>query len=88
MSNGKLYFGKIDLKKLDPTKFFKSEKTGNIYADVTIWVNDEPDQYGNHISIQQSTKKDEDKIYLGNAKEYVSETQTESAEVKENDLPW
>lgn len=68
--NGKLFFGKINLKKIEKSKLFVSEKTGAVYLDLTIWVNEEPDNYGNHMSLQQSTEKDADKIYLGNGKAY------------------
>ena len=63
---GKLYLGKINLSKIDKSKIFEG-KTGK-WVDVTVWINDEPDNYGNDMSIEQSTKKGDDKIYLGNAK--------------------
>ena len=63
-----LFLGKMNLSKIDKERLFKGDK--GMWMDVTIWVSEEPDQYGNHLSIQQSTKKDEDKIYLGSAKLY------------------
>jgi len=45
---------------------------GKIYTNILIWQNDEPDKFGNTISIQlNSTKEKKDiegKIYVGNAK--------------------
>ena len=90
---GKLYLGKIELTKVNKEKLFKSEKSGRIYADVKIWVNDDDDvdNYGNQVSIQQATEKDEDNIYLGNAKLYKKGEGNESvqnAEIKDDDLPF
>ncbi len=65
----KLLFGKINLSKIDKMKLFKGEK--GIYMDITIWINDKPDNYGNDISIEQSTKQGEEKNYIGNGKYYV-----------------
>ena len=64
----KLFLGKINLSKIDKTKLVKGEK--GMWLDITVWFNEEPDQYGNNLSIEQSTKKDESKIYIGNAKFY------------------
>ena len=64
----KLYLGKINLSKIDKTKIFEG-KQGK-WVDVTVWINDEPDKYGNSMSIEQSTEKGAEKIYLGNAKEW------------------
>ena len=68
----KLIFAKIDVTKIVKERLFKGER--GTYLDLNIWINDEPDKYGNDISIQQSTKKDEDKIYLGNGKFYVKKS--------------
>jgi hypothetical protein len=64
----KLFLGKINLSKIDKSKLFDGQ-TGK-WMDITVWFNEEPDQYGNNLSIEQSTKKDESKIYIGNAKFY------------------
>ena len=69
----KLYLGKINLSKIDKTKLFEG-KTGK-WMDVTIWINDKPDEYGNDLSIEQSTKKGDSKLFIGNAKEYVKKDQ-------------
>lgn len=65
----KLLIGKINLSKIDKTRLFKGEK--GMWMDIAVWFSEEPDKYGNNLSIQQSTKKDEPKIYLGEAKFYV-----------------
>lgn len=56
--------------KKNHSAFNKSEKNGKIYANIAVWMNDEPDQYGNILSFQLNSKKDapDDKVYFGNAK--------------------
>ena len=71
----KLYYGKIDVSKIDKSKLFEG-KNGT-YLDLSIWINDSPDQFGYDMSIEQSTKKGETKIYLGNGKRFE----------KKDDLP-
>ena len=65
----KLVTAKIDVTKIKKELLFKGEK--GTYLDLTIWINSDPDKYGNDISIEQRTAKGEDKIYLGNGKFYV-----------------
>ena len=65
----KLCIGKINLSKIDKSRLFKGEK--GVYLDVAIWFSEEPDKYGNNLSIQQSPKKDEPKIYIGEAKFFI-----------------
>ena len=89
---GKLYFGKIELTKIDKSRLFKSEETNRIYCDVKVWVNEDADvdNYGNQLSIQQSTTKEEENIYIGNAKLYVGNNggAKESAPVVDDNLPF
>jgi hypothetical protein len=66
---GQLLIGKINLSKIDKTRLFTGKK--GIYCDIAIWFNEEPDEYGNNLSIQQSTKKDEPRIFIGEAKFFV-----------------
>lgn len=73
----------INLSKIDKTKIVKGEK--GLYANITMWLNDEPDEYGNHMGIHQSQSKeereaDEPKIWLGNGKVMSSGPQTASEE--------
>lgn len=70
----KLIQGKIDVTKIVKSKLFQGQK--GTYLDVNIWINDKPDQYGNICSIEQKTAKGEDKIYLGNGKEYMPKEET------------
>lgn len=59
-----------DAFKKNHSAFNKSEKNGKTYANINVWMNDEPDQYGNILSFQLNSKKDatDDKVYFGNAK--------------------
>ena len=76
----KLFIGKINLSKIDKTRLFTGEK--GIYLDVAVWFSEEPDKYGNNLSIQQSTKKDEPKIYIGEAKFWSPKKEEEPKEEK------
>jgi hypothetical protein len=67
----KLYKAKIDVKKIKKELLYVGAKC--TYLDIDIWILDKPDQFGNDISIQQQTKKDEPKIYLGQGKEKIFE---------------
>ena len=75
---GKLITAKIDVTKIQKALLFSGQK--GTYLDLTIWVNDEPDQFGNDVSIEQRTKQGESKIYLGNGKTYkwAGQSQSES----------
>lgn len=74
----KLLTGSINLSKIDKAKLFTSDK-GEKFLNIAIWVNDQNDNYGNIANIQQSTKKDETKIYIGNLKEFVAAQPTQPA---------
>jgi len=83
-----LITAKIDIKKISPEKLFKGEK--GTYLDLTIWINDTSDQFGNDVSIEQRTDKGAPKIYLGNGKVYKAQQQTPigNAHTQEsNDMP-
>lgn len=79
----KLCIGKINLSKIDKTRIFEGKK--GKYIDIAIWFSEDPDQFGNNLSIQQSTKKDEPKIYLGEAKFY---TPKEEPKAEPKDEKW
>ena len=71
----KMMSAKLDVNKIDKSKLFKGAK--GTYLDVTIVLNDEPDKFGNTVSIIQSQTKEErdakaDKNYLGNGKVFWS----------------
>jgi hypothetical protein len=51
---------------------FSKGKNGKIYVNYTEWVNETPNQYGQHTSILLNSHKDkkaeEGKVYIGNGK--------------------
>jgi hypothetical protein len=66
-----LFSASLDVSKITKSKLVKGQK--GKYANVTISINDEKDQYGNIASIYESQTKEEreakaPKVYLGNAK--------------------
>lgn len=99
MANGKLLLGSINLSELlekakKQHSAFNKATNGKIYANVVIWLNDEPDQFGNNVSIALSNKKDAEteKTYIGNAK-YFTPKEPEplsitDAELIDDDLPF
>lgn len=83
----RLLTGSINLSKIDKNKLYTSDK-GEKFLNVSVWLNDEIDKYGNIAGIQQQTKKDENKIYIGNLKDYKKPEETtkvEEAKVVNND---
>jgi hypothetical protein len=68
----KLIKASINLSKIAKSTLFES-KSGEKWLNLSIWLNDTPDQYGNDVSIQQQTAQGEPKIYLGNGKYYKKE---------------
>ena len=75
----KIITASIDLNKIDKAKVQTVDKNGNPfknkgkYLNISITINDEPDQYGNHASIKvNQTKEEREKgeptVYLGNGK--------------------
>lgn len=51
---------------------FTKASNGKIYCNVTVWLNEEVDKFGNIMSIQANPSKEkkdtEEKFYLGNCK--------------------
>ena len=45
-------------------------KSGDKYAAVTVWINEQPDNYGNDASLQLTQQKDatDKATYIGNGK--------------------
>lgn len=64
----KLLTASIDVTKIVKELLIKGEK--GTYLNLSIWFGDEPDKYGYDCSIQQTTKRDEPKIFIGNGKWY------------------
>lgn len=60
---------KLDVSKLDKTAFFHGTK--GVYCDLTLFLNDQPDQFGNDASLKQDLGKDrreEKPPYCGSGK--------------------
>jgi len=92
----KNYYGSINFTDLlEAAKaghdgFAKSEKNGKIYVNVTVWLNDEVDKYGNIMSIQVNEKKDSPdfkKFYIGNLKRGTGTDGTVIPLADRNSLP-
>ena len=85
---GKLITASINVKKIDKTMLVEGSK--GTYLNLTIWVNDEPDRFGNDVSIEQRTEKGKDKIYLGNGKTFKPNERQEPPQFNGNvdDLPY
>lgn len=86
----------IDVTKIDKNKLVKGEK--GTYANLTIALNDDKDQFGNDVSCWLKQSKEEtdnksSKVYLGNGKVFWSSdsnTTQDYVNKKEehDDLPW
>ena len=67
----KRFYGSFDVTKITKERLVKGKK--GTYCSVVIWENDEPDQFGNTLSIQESLTKEEREKgmkpnYIGNCK--------------------
>lgn len=89
----KLITASLDISKIDKSKIIEGKK--GKYINLTLWVNDQEDQFGNNVSIQQSLSKEEreagaEKIYLGNGKvrDGGGATPAPAANAGSNDLPF
>jgi len=94
--------GSIKLHKIEKTKIVTTNKYGEPFEDgakylnIVLWINDEPDQFGNNASIQVSqTKEERDQrikpTYIGNLKEFKKDSssmKSPSGETVEDDLPF
>ena len=66
----------IDFEKLDKLRFHKGKK--GTYGNFTIFINSEPDQYGQNVGIKQADTKEERDAgiklpFVGNAKIFWSD---------------
>ena len=90
----------IDLTKIVKSKI-KEHANGSKYYNIQIFINDEPDKYGNNVSVQDNQTKEEreakdKKNYLGNGKvlwegnqkKSDSVTETKSETPADDDLPF
>lgn len=83
----KLYQAKIDVTKIDKSKLYKGKK--GTYLNINVWVNDQPNEYGQTMSIQQKTAQGEPVIYLGNGEQVQLTKKTKVSEPEpEDDLPF
>lgn len=85
----------INLDKLDKSKIVKGKK--GKYYNITAFVSDEEDQFGNNVSVitsqtEEERKNKEERTYLGNGKvAFDSNADSNPQEVEEDDdddLPW
>ncbi len=97
MAKGQSYYGSIDVTtllkqaNLPHSAFVRAGKENKAFAQITVWVNEEPDQYGNSVSIKLSSKtaelaKAEGNVYLGNLKKSEAK-QPEALESGAADIP-
>lgn len=89
-----LYNGSICLSDIPKDKITEG-KNGKKYLNITLWVNDTPDQYGNIGSVQVSQTKEqreaqEKKTYIGNFKQPTPATPAPQAApaIAADDLPF
>lgn len=64
--------GSINLSKLDKSRFIKG-KNGAVYVNLTAFVSDEPNEYGQDVSFIEAQTKEEreekaSRNYIGNGK--------------------
>jgi len=89
----KIINASIDLTKIEKSKIVAHEN-GSLYYSIQIFVNDEPDQYGNDVAIKETlTKKElEEKVkskYIGNGRTAKPKTVDEQkAKSAIDDLPF
>lgn len=104
MAKGQSYYGSIDVTtllaqaRLPHSAFIKAGKNDKIFAQITVWVNEEADQYGNFVSIKLNSKdaemaKAEGNIYLGNLKKSEAKAPEQLAAAdagipEDDDLPF
>ncbi len=86
----------LDMAKQQHSAYTKAQN-GKIYANIKIWLNDEPDKYNNIIGMQlNSTKEKKDSepvFYIGNAKRVEVTapkplTNSDLTNLSEDDLPF
>lgn len=68
-----LYLGSIDLSKIDKSKikeFTRKDGSKGKSLQVAIFIEENPTEDWKACSIQQSVKKGESKIFLGNGKKW------------------
>ena len=93
MVKGTKYWGSINLNEIKAAiasgiKPFEGKK--GKYLDVNVWINDEPDQFGNSCSIQCYNKETKQATYLGNLKksDFDGPQVASKADTPDTDLPF
>lgn len=96
-----LFYGSINLSELlEKAKAkhsgFTKGNNGAIYANVSVWLNDNVDKFGNIMSIQVNPSKDmkdkEERFYIGNCKQSegpkpISDRDSSGLNVDLRDIP-
>ena len=91
----KLLSLKVNLDKIDKSKLYKGTK--GTYLDLDVWVNDEPDSYGNDASASLNLSKEEreagaKKVYVSNGKKLFgwgsSSSTTSEVDIESSALPF
>jgi hypothetical protein len=91
---GQLINAQINKSKLQGLVHYTNKRTNEESVNITISLNDAPDQYGNNASIWISQTKEErdakaPKVYLGNGKViYDSNMPKQNAPEIPKDLPF
>jgi hypothetical protein len=72
----------LEKAKEGHSAFSRSSKDGRIYFNYAEFINQEPNEYGQHSSILLSPSKDkkesEGKVYIGNGKKWENKPVTKS----------
>ena|ERR1700734_2535937 len=97
--DSQLYYGSICITDIMTMlnkrhSAFTKGNNGKIYCNISVWVNDIPDQYGNSMALLLSSKKEnkerEGKQYIGNCKksDYDGPKPVSDSDVKEVGNNW
>ena len=75
----------IDVTKIKKEHLYKGKK--GTYANLDIWINDQPDDYGNDAGVKQSYKEGDkfESHYIGNGKWFTAKEDVQKAEVIPDD---
>lgn len=96
------FYGSINFDKLmeaiksGKVKTFKSNETGIRYINIGVWINDNPNEYGNIGSLSLPLKEEHQSegnkvVYVADLKRNTPKTQEATAEDfndEEDDLPF
>jgi hypothetical protein len=91
---GKLINSQINKSKLQGLVHYTNKNTGDESVNITISLNDTPDQYGNNVAIWISQTKEErdakaQRVFLGNGKiVFDSDMPKQNAPEIPTDLPF